>query len=190
MINDFPTLATSNVSRPGTAPWKALIFSMVILGLALMIYVGLEFGYKSFISSAVADAENRIVELERVTPKEEAEEEFIQFYSQLTNIRSLLDSHIATTPFFTMFEANTMENIGFSDMTINIADRIASMSGFAESYEILARQIAIYENMPGVERVVLTSARRTDDIVSFELRMALTSNLFKPSSATVAPITE
>jgi len=190
MTNDFPTLVTSNASRSGAAPWKALIFSAVILGLALMIYAGLRFGYKPFILSSTENAENRIAELERITPKEEAEKEFIQFYSQLTNIRSLLGSHIAATPFFAVLETNTMENIGFSDMTIDIVDRTASMSGFAESYEILARQIAIYENMPSIERVVLTSARRVDNIVNFELRMALTSDLFKLSPATVVPVTQ
>ena len=188
MINDFPTLTTNNASRSGTTPWKALIFSMVILGLALMIYIGLRFGYKSFILSSIENAENRIIELERIIPKEEVEEEFIQFYSQLTNIRNLLESHTVITPFFIALEANTMENVGFSDMTINIGDRIARISGFAESYEILARQIAIYENMPGVERAVLTSARRVDNIVNFELRIALMPNLFKLTPAITSPL--
>jgi len=190
MINDFPTLTTNNASHSGTTPWRALIFSMVILGLLLMIYIGLRFGYKSFILSSIESAENRIVELERITPKEEAEEEFIQFYSQLTNIRNLLGSHAVVTPFFVALETNTMENVGFLDMTINIGDRIARISGFAESYEILARQIAIYENMLGVERVVLTSAKRIDDIVSFELRMALMPDLFKLTSANAALLIE
>jgi len=180
-MNNFSTLVTSNTSRPGIIPWNALIFSVVIFGLTLMIYAGLAFGYKSFISSAIAGAEERIAELEQDAPKEEVEKEFIQFYSQLTNIRNLLKSHTAVTPFFAILEANTKEDVGFSDMMINLKERTVNMSGFARSYEILAGQVAVYEDMRGVERVSLTSARRTEDAVSFELRMVLEPDLFKLS---------
>ena len=189
-MNNFSTLVTNKTSRQGVIPWKALIFSAVIFGLSLMIYVGLAFGYKSFISSAIAEAEERIAELERDAPKEETKKEFIQFYSQLTNIRSLLESHTAVTPFFAALEANTMADVGFSAMTINIKDRTVNMSGFARSYKILAGQVAVYEDMPGVERTSLTSVRRADDVVSFELRIVLEPDLFKPSPIVAAPLIE
>ena len=189
-MNNFSTLITSNTSRPGIIPWKALIVSAVILGLTLMIYAGLAFGYKSFINSAIAETEKRIDELERDAPKEEIEKEFIQFYSQLTNIRTLLESYTAITPFFAALEDNTKADVGFSDMMINVKERTVNMSGFARSYEVLAGQVAVYEKMPSVQRVSLASARRTEDTVSFELRMILEPDLFKLPPIVVAPLAD
>ena len=189
-MDNFSTLVTNNALRSGIAPWKSLIFSMIILGLSLMIYAGLRLGYKSSIVSTISATENRIKELERAVPREEVKKEFIQFYSQLRNTGYLLASHTAVTPFFAALEANTMEDIGFSDVRINIADKTASINGFARSYQILAGQIAVYENMSGVQKVSLISARRVNDIVGFELRIALTSDLLRLSLVTTAPATE
>ncbi len=189
-MDNFSTLVTNNAPRSGIAPWKSLIFSMIILGLSLMIYAGLRLGYKSSIVSTISATENRIKELERAVPREEVKKEFIQFYSQLRNTGYLLASHTAVTPFFAALEANTMEDIGFSDVRINIADKTASINGFARSYQILAGQIAVYENMSGVQKVSLISARRVNDIVGFELRIALTSDLLRLSLVTTAPATE
>jgi len=189
-MNNFSTLVTNNAPRSGIAPWKSLIVAMIILGLSLMIYAGLRFGYRSSIVSAIGVKENRIKELERATPQEEVKKEFIQFYSQLMNTGHLLASHTAVTPFFAALEANTMEDIGFSDVRINITDRMVGINGFARSYQILAGQIAVYEKMSGVQRVSLISARRVNDIVGFELRILLTSELLRLSLVATAPATE
>jgi len=178
-MNNFSTLVTSQPSRPGVIPWKALIFSVVIFGLTIIIYAGVMLGYKAFLSSAIEEKENRIAELERSALKEETEREFIQFYSQLINIRNLLESHIAITPAFAMLETNTKTDIGFSNMAINTRDRSINISGFARSYEALAAQVAIYKNMPGVQEVSLISAERADNMVSFDIKIALESSLLR-----------
>ncbi len=187
-MNNFSTLVTNNSSRSGIVPWRPLIFSMIILGLSLMIYAGLRFGYRSSITSAIRATENQIKELElRTVSQEEAKKKFIQLYSQLTNVRHLLASHTAVTPFFVVLEANTMEDIGFSDIRINIADRMVGINGFARSYQILAGQIAVYEKMTGVQRASLISAKRVNDIIGFELRIALVPELLRLSLPTTAP---
>ncbi len=188
-MNNFSTLVTNNAPRSGIAPWKSLIFSMIVLGLSLMVYAGLRFGYRSSVVSTIRATENRIKELERATPREEVKKEFIQFYSQLRNTGYLLASHTAVTPFFAALEANTMEDIGFSDVRINIMDKMVSINGFARSYQILAEQIAVYENMSGVQEVSLISARRANDIVGFELRIALAPDLLRLSLVAATPET-
>ena len=182
-MNMFSTLVTSQPSRPGVIPWKAFIFSVVIFGLTIIIYAGVMLSYKASLSSAIEEQKNRIDELERSVLKEETERGFIQFYSQLTNIRNLLESHVAITPIFTMLETNTKTDIGFSNMAISARDRSINISGFARSYEALAAQIAIYKDMPGVQEASLISAERADNMVNFDIKIVL-----EPTSLRRLPI--
>ncbi|MFA4999666.1 MAG: hypothetical protein WC519_03000 [Parcubacteria group bacterium] len=172
----------------GAIPWKALVFSAVVFGLAIIVYAGLTFGYKPFVSASIKSAEDRMAELDYIAPQGEAEAEFVQFYSQLTNIKNLLSAHVAVMPFFNMLETNTMADVGFSGATINVLTKMANMSGFAKSYDVLAGQMAVYESALGVNKVTISSARLADELVRFELRADLSPDLFKFIPPTVPPI--
>ncbi len=176
-MSNFSIPTTKIKSRADSAPWNTFIYSLVIFGAALMIYAGLRFIYKPFMTGAIKETEARITSLDRSAPQPDMQEGFIQFYSQLTNIRNLLSNHIAITPLFDILEANTMENVGFSSMIINVADRTINISGFATSYEVLAGQLARYEDIKGIDRVLLSSARSTGELVQFDLRINIGKDL-------------
>jgi len=186
-MNNFSTPVTKIKPLTPDMPWNTLIFSVVILGVALILYAGIRFGYRPFIEGATKRAENRIVELDRTAPQENLQTGFIQFYSQLTNIRDLLSRHTAVTPFFDTLAMNTKEGIGFADMAIDVNNRTVSMSGFAKSYDVLAGQLAIYENIAGVDRASLSSARQVDRLIQFDLRLDLSSDLLKLTLQTITP---
>ncbi|MFA4999126.1 MAG: hypothetical protein WC519_00025 [Parcubacteria group bacterium] len=179
MADNLPTSMTVNAPSRSLVPWKALTFSAVIFGLSLIIYAGLAFGYKPFVSASIKSAEARIAELDKVAPQGEAEAEFIQFYSQLTNIKSLLSSHIGITSFLNTLSANTMPNVGFSGATINVTGRMVNMTGFADTFETLAGQLAAYENVQNLRKVTLSNARVADNVIRFELRLDAFPDLFK-----------
>ena len=185
-MNNFSTPTTKIKSRVDNVPWDTFIYSLVIFGAALMIYAGLRFIYKPFIAGAIKEIEARITSLDRSAPQPDMQEGFIQFYSQLTNIRNLLSNHIAITPLFNILEANTMENIGFSSMIINVAERTVNISGFAGSYESLAGQLAVYENIQGIDRVLLSSAKRAGELVQFDLRINIGRDLLTLATETAS----
>jgi hypothetical protein len=175
MANNIPTQTEAS---PGSVPWKALVFSGVIFGISLMIYAGIAFGYKPFLTSSIDNIDAQISELDRVAPKKESEEEFIQFYSQVTNIRDLLSSHVSAMPFFDAIEKNTFSQVTFSDFLISVSAKMASVSGFAGSYNNLANQLAAYENTESVSSISLNTARLADEMVRFEATINLDDSMF------------
>jgi len=184
-MNNFSTPITQIKSRDQNIPWKTLIYSAVVLGITIIIYIGIRFGYKPFVEASIKNAEARIQEIDRQAPQQETQESFIQFYSQLVNIKNLLSDHSAVTPLFYILEENTMENIGFESMIINVADGTVSMSGFAGSYEVLAGQLAVYENIKGIYRASLSSARRANELIQFDLRLSVSQDLLTLAPKTI-----
>lgn len=188
MAEIFPTQLPAGASRSGVIPWKALIFSGAILGATFIVYLGLAFGYKPFIEASIANGEARIAELDQTAPKSETEAKFVQFYSQLTNISSLLASHTAVSQLFNTLETSTMADFGFAGMSIDVPGRIMSASGFAGSYQTLAGQISLYEGISGIGKVALSSARLADEFVRFELRADFTPEFFRFNPPVSQPV--
>lgn len=159
-------------------PWKALVFSVVIFGMSLMIYAGLAFGYKTFLIQSTKEVENKISELDRIAPKKESEQNFIQFYSQVTNIQRLLSSHFSVAPFMDFLEANTLPDIAYGTGKISAMEKSAVFGGYAKSYRALANQLAVYENNPGIARIGLSNARFSDNVIRFEMKIDLAPDFF------------
>jgi hypothetical protein len=164
-------------------PWKALTFSAVIFGVSLMIYAGLSLGYKSFLTISIDGIKSGISDLDRIAPKEESEKEFVRFYSQVTNIQRLLGSHLSVDPMFELLEANTVPEVAYSSVNIGVTDKTVTMDGYAKSYSDLANQLAIYENVPGVAKVSLSTARFSEEAVRFETRIDFSEDFFNFQAA-------
>lgn len=136
---------------PGWA-WQFLMFGTTVFFISLLVYVGLVFGYKPFLSSQLRKTQDKIQAFSQQIP---AEEQFkiVDFYSQIVNLKSLIEKHILTSPFFEWLEKNTQGNIYFEQLDLNAANGRAILSGAAKSVEDITQQLAIFESRPEVERV-------------------------------------
>jgi hypothetical protein len=179
MINNISETMPTNPGSGDTAPWKTLIVSGIIFAIMLLIAAIIAWGYKPALKSSIRKNEARITELDNVAPKAETEARFIRFYSQLSNIGVLLSTHTSLIPVFSALESNTMEYVGISSMAIDVDSRKMDIDAFADSFETLAGQVALYQSIPNADKITLQSSVLSDKIVSFKLKGEFSSLFFK-----------
>lgn len=162
---------------PSGAPLKFLTFSFFIFLLTLLIYFGLSVGYKAFLNDQIKDLDAEIEELRFEVPLEE-QDELIMFFSQIVNMQTALDRHIIGSNLFRMLEKNTHAEVAFTNMDLSVAERRVDLDGVTRDYETLVAQLAIFESVPEVERVVLESSQRTGDILRFSVGLTVDGSMF------------
>jgi hypothetical protein len=147
-------LGREPAKTPGWA-LGALFFSGGILFLAVVIYVGLAFGYEPYLQSQLASTQNEVSALgNKISPSDQTQ--LINFYSQLSNLQALLKNHILTSQFFTWLESNTEANVYYQSFSLTQGNRV-SMTGEAVSEADVSQQIAIFENSTEVSSVSISN---------------------------------
>lgn len=159
-------------------PMRALIFSGVSLAISAMIYVGLEFGYKSFINASISSLDKQTEALNAQAPADEKEKTFLELYSKAVNIQKALDSHIAITPILDFVERTTVPDAALSLLKIVPSDRVVSFEGVAKTYDKLALQLAIYDEASETARVGLSGSTFNEGVIKFNGQMTFVGSIF------------
>lgn len=171
----------SSVSRGLGWPKRFFTFSFFIFLLVLVIYLGLAFGYETFLKSSINKVENELGSLSaQIT--DEQKEDLTTLYSQVTNIRELLREHALSSQLFTLFEAITSQRVKYVGFDVSVPDREVSIEGFAATYEDLVSQLVLFEESPQIERFSLEESELQDGIVRFKVRVVLTADILQPES--------
>lgn len=172
-------LATRSTTNQGSGvTWRLLVFSIVVFLVLVVSYIGLEFGYKTFLNNQIDSIKAQAEQLVSGVQGEE-QEAVIDFYSRLANIQSLLTEHVYTSRFLRLLEANTDKGVFFTNADVKVETGEAVMEGSALSYAELARQLEAFKELEGVEDVELAGAQTADNgRVSFEIQFRLDRNIF------------
>jgi hypothetical protein len=180
MENNNMAVARARAEQAGTAgiPLRALVFAGVIFAFSLMVYAGLQFGYKVYLNNAIANLDTQIAALDNLAPADERERDFISFYSLATNTQRLLTNHVSISSVFDFFERNTLADVAIETMKIAVQEKEISFSGAAKGYEQLARQLAIYENAPEVTEIGISGSRFGNNVVQFEAVSNMKAEIF------------
>lgn len=162
---------------PSGAPKRFLTFSAFILLLTILLYVGLSFGYKAFLNNEIEDLNNSLEELRFEVPPEE-QDDLVSFFSQVGNIDEILNDHIITSNLFPILERNTHRQVAYRSMDVSTVENKVTLDGVAANYDALVSQLAIYESVPEIQRVVLNSSQRDAATVNFSVVLTLDKSLF------------
>lgn len=136
---------TSNT--PGWA-FGALFFSGGILFLAVAIYAGLTYGYEPYLQSQLINTQNQVGTLSNsISPTDQTE--LINFYSQISNLQTLLQNHVIATQFFTWLENNTEANVYYQSFSFTTGNSVTLEASAATEADV-NQQISIFENSPEV----------------------------------------
>jgi hypothetical protein len=158
-------------------PWRLFVFTLVLLALAFLIYLGLDFGYKAYLNKSIDGLNSTLNSLSfQVAPTER--EGFITFYSQLSNLQKLLASHIISSKVFPVLEGLTDQRVAYSTLNVSVVDRTVTVDGVAKDYAALASQLAIYEQSPEIERVILENSALANKVVKFTAKLTLKNETF------------
>ena len=146
-----------STSTPG---WSSgvLLFSGAIFIVTLAIYFGMKMVYEPRLNAQVSNLQSNVATLGQSISSSD-QTKLITFYSQISNLKALLQRHILFSQFFAWFEKNTEANIYYSQFSFSSGGSGGQVifTGNATSEEAINQQIAIFESSPQVQQVVVTN---------------------------------
>lgn len=171
------------VSRAPRSPaWfgQLMAFSITLLALATVVYLGIIFGFRPYLDSRVVALDQEIQDFTRQVPEEE-QQAIATFYSQLANIRTVLAKHTSTPDLLNWLERGTLQNVQLTKVSYNTSSRQIQISGIARSGTDVAAQVVSLQNLPGVERVDFRSSSQAGSNVIFDVLVTVEPGSFTAS---------
>ena len=159
-------------------PWRLFVASLIALIVAVLYYVGLAFGYRTYLNSGIEKKDAEIAELAASIPKED-QVRLMRFYNQIQSLKNLLDKHVINSKILSLLEKNTSKKVFYNKLDLDVAQRSLNLDGIAESYQILSQQLEAFKQAPEVERFLINNSQFNQGVVLFNLTVVLKSELFK-----------
>ena len=159
-------------------PWKIFVFSLVLFGTVVGIYLGLIFGYRPYLTKQIAQKDQEILNLARSIPEAE-QQELIRFYSQLSNLQVVLGQHVMGSKLLPVLEKATNQRVYYTVMNLNVDTRELLLEGVARSYEVLAQQIESFKRLPEIERLIVNFSDARANNVNFGMVLTFKQSLLK-----------
>jgi hypothetical protein len=176
-----PTLTADSYAVETVAtgwPWRLLASSVIIFILAIFVYAGLRFGYGPYLDRQIVSLDTSLASLSQSVAAAE-QERFVNFYSQIVNVKTVLGKHAFASNALTFLERATTGPVYYTSAELDTNATELKLRGVTTSFDALAGQIAVFEQTKGVARVTLTDVKFTSTGVTFTLSVIFTSDFFK-----------
>jgi len=155
-------------------PWRFFSFTTLVLTVAVVFYAGLKFGYEPLLRKKLDETDLKLQELAQSLSAAE-QEDLITFYSQLANLEALLGKHVLASVIFPFLERNTNQQVYYTMLNFESAERKLTLEGAAQSYGVFSQQLQAFEQAPEVKRLIVSDSDRSGGLISFRLHL-----VFKP----------
>ncbi len=170
---------TENI--PVGFPWRLFTFSLILFLFSVFVFFGLKFGYASYLTGQTSALDKKIQDLSnRVSVEDQAR--FIGFYSQLANLKKILDRHGFSGNIFNFLEKNTVGEVFYTDADFSAGDNELALKGFAASSEMLVAQLSLFDKAPEVKSVFLNQTNTDRGGVSFTLTLDFKPDFFQKTA--------
>lgn len=181
-MSQSPQQSFACAIRQERGGFLALFATFTIFLLTIAAYGGLILLNRTQ-SKALHEITSQIQQKEEIFEDDSIKEILLLDY-RLKNIRSLLTQHLFVSNLFHVIEADTLPQTNFLDFNFLAKERMITLKGETFSYALLAQQMTIFEDDPGIEQAVFEGLSRSGDSkVQFELKLTLKPSLLqaKPS---------
>ncbi|MEK7464757.1 MAG: hypothetical protein AAB617_03190 [Patescibacteria group bacterium] len=176
---------TSNINEQFTTsaipvglPWRLLVMSLTLFVFSIFIYFGLNLGYKSYLANLDKSLDSKIAGLgEQVNTADQAN--FINFYSQLVNLKKVIERHLFTGNVFGFLEKNTLGEVYYIDAQYSDDGFSLTLKGLTASSNVLVSQLAIFDKATGVDRVILNQMNADRQGTAFGITLFFNQDFFK-----------
>lgn len=160
-------------------PWRVLVFSIILFGITVVVFLGLQFGYIEFLENQSDTLDMKISELADSVNQED-QQEFVTFYSQLVNLKTVITDHRFGVNAFEFLEKYTIPTVYFSSADVNVSAGEVSLDGEAGTLEGLIEQLAIFGDAPELDgdAVVDSLVFSPAGTVSFSIHFTLSKTSF------------
>jgi hypothetical protein len=139
-------------------PWKLFVFSLLLFAFSLLVYFGLSIGYKSYLTNVSKSYDEKMIALSN-SISEEDQQRFINIFSQIINLKDVLDEHLFVFNVFPFLEENTLDKVFYRQAQFNAQTRTLTLEGEAENLQVLAAQLVQFDKAKEVESSNLTNMR-------------------------------
>lgn len=180
-------LAREPAQTPG---WSArlLMFTATLFILNVIGYFGLSLGYAPYLNGQIQAADREIKSQSQQIPAEERGN-IVAFFSQLSNLRLILDKHITASSLLAFLEKTTHKNVRYSRLVLNSDKNEALLTGVAASVADITEQVKILEDQPEVKRVSLGNIVLAAGDWQFEATLSFVPGfLTSPQSMSVSQV--
>jgi len=167
-----PAGLLSKDKMPSGFSWHLFTFILIIFIIVIFGYLGLEFGYKPFLRSEIGALDAQI-QVSSSGYEADAQKNLVDFYSRITNLKSLLQQHPRVSKIFAFLENATNVKVTYTAVDLSVAQKAITIDGFAESRAVLASQLLAYESYAGVSQVQLQNDAQFGNAVRFKVRITL-----------------
>ncbi|MEX2010205.1 MAG: hypothetical protein WD874_00140 [Parcubacteria group bacterium] len=170
------------IATPGkfSAPKTRSLFGTIavfIFAVSVVMAIGV-FGYERFLISRIGTMGEGLVEA-RSTIDTETIRELMRMDARILSTAGLLDKHTAITPLFEFLEANTLQNVRFTDFSYSTTDKglTLAMKGQARGYSAVALQSEMFNRSKFIKSPAFS-----------DLDLDLKGNVTFSFSATLDPV--
>lgn len=160
-------------------PWRLFATAFAIFLTTTLSYIGITFGYQPYLRDQIQQKTNEIEQLSATIPKAD-QEQFVNFYSQLVNLKGILDNHVLASTFFSFLEKVTHPRVYFSNASMKLREGELELSGLAESYTTVAEQLEVLNQAPEIDRFVINQAQLGEgNLIGFKVAIRLKKDSLK-----------
>jgi hypothetical protein len=163
-------------------PLGMLFFSGGLLALAIAMYLGITLVYDPYIQSKTTSTQNQLITLNNTISRTD-ETNLIDFYSQVSNLKILLQGHVLSSQFFSWLEKNTEANVYYQSLSLAGGYKVTA-TGYGTTEADVNQQVSIFENSPEVKSVSISnvSVAPTTGGWNFTLLLTMNPSLFLQSN--------
>ncbi len=189
MLNYSPIPSTPAGSihpiKEAGAPWRMLVLSLVLLGLCVLIYAGITFGYAPYMQKQVTTADTQLATLTQSLNTQQ-QNDLVTLYSQLYNIKFLSTQHILSSKVFAFIEKDTANTVVYTSMNVVPSDGTLLLQGTAPDFDTINAQLAAFQHdTASVVSASLTSAQAQQQqsgspvVNAFSMKLKMVNGFFQ-----------
>lgn len=175
-------------------PWRLLVFTLFIFGLMLVIFLGIKFGYGPYLDKKAQTLDASISEKSQSLNQGQVDN-FIKFYSQVANFKTLLSQHVFGSNILNFLEENTLKTLNYTSFSLDVARQEIKISGIAPDYEVLSQQLEIFRQSGSIKDIAFKNSSNNDKGgINFDATLTLKDDFFKgvpilsSASTSAAPV--
>ncbi|MDR3582171.1 MAG: hypothetical protein P4L67_02760 [Candidatus Pacebacteria bacterium] len=133
----------------------AMLFSVGVIALVAVIYLGMKFGYEPYLNNQISQAQDQVAKADQAVSVGD-EQQIVGFYSQIANLKTALANHVYSSQFLSWLQNNTEANVYYQTLDLSSGNRV-SIKGVGKTEADVNQQIAIFESASVVKSVVVSN---------------------------------
>ncbi|PIT92178.1 MAG: hypothetical protein COU08_03785 [Candidatus Harrisonbacteria bacterium CG10_big_fil_rev_8_21_14_0_10_42_17] len=172
-------LSSLGAERHSSGTWRLLTFALFIFSIMMVAFLGLKYGYGSFVQSQIDQVE---LELDRLAQSAlpEEREQFVKFFFQIVNLKEVIDDHVIASKILPFLERSTNRDVSYASIQVDTQIGQISLSGLARNFQVLAQQLKAFERAPEIFSVATQGATAGEGgLVSFQVELSVLPTLFE-----------